>query len=61
MSFSFFNSANAQLVFLEPPENYNPKVEVAACFMKSKDQMLFLRRVPTKSEGEVWGIPGGKA
>jgi 8-oxo-dGTP pyrophosphatase MutT (NUDIX family) len=60
MSFFLSNSANAKLVFLEPPENYNPKIEVSACFMKSKDQVLFLKRVPKVSEGECWGIPGGK-
>jgi 8-oxo-dGTP pyrophosphatase MutT (NUDIX family) len=49
-----------RLVFLEPPENYNPKIEVSACFMKSKDQFLFLKRLPHKTEGEMWGIPGGK-
>ncbi len=49
-----------QLVFLQPPENYNPKLEVSACFMKLDDQFLFLKRVPKVSEGECWGIPGGK-
>jgi mutator protein MutT len=60
MSFFIFNSIKAQFVFLEPPENYKPKIEVATCFMKSKDQFLFLKRLPNKSEGDAWGIPGGK-
>lgn len=53
-------NTESQLVFLQPPENYNPKIEVSACFMKVNDQFLFLKRVPKISEGECWGIPGGK-
>jgi len=53
-------SASAQLVFEEPPEHFNPKVEVAACFLFDKDNVLFLKRQPHKPQGNTWGIPGGK-
>ena len=49
-----------QLVFQEPPVNYNPKVEVAACFITVAQNVLFMKRQPHKSEGNLWGIPGGK-
>jgi 8-oxo-dGTP diphosphatase len=49
-----------KLVFLEPPENFSPKVEVAACFITVKGNVLFMKRQPHRSEGEKWGIPGGK-
>ena len=54
------NTAYSRLVFQEPPENFNPKVEVAACFMTVNEKVLFLKRLPHKSEGSKWGIPGGK-
>lgn len=54
------SSASAQMVFQEPPENFNPRVEVAACFMEVNGKFLFMKRQPHKSEGNLWGIPGGK-
>lgn len=54
------SSLKAQLVYSKPPKNFNPKVEVAACFIKVQDQFLFLKRQSFKSEGNTWGIPGGK-
>jgi len=50
----------AKLVFEKPPENFNPKVEVAACFIHVGDQVLFVKRHPSGSEPDKWGIPGGK-
>lgn len=51
---------NDQLVFQEPPVNFNPKVEVAACFITVKENVLFMKRQPHRSEPNKWGIPGGK-
>ncbi len=56
----WFNTTFAHYVYLTPPENYQPKIEVAACFMIVSGQVLFLHRLPDKSEGNTWGIPGGK-
>ncbi len=53
-------SEKEKLVFQTPPENFNPKIEVAACFINVSDRVLFLKRVPSKTEGNLWGIPGGK-
>jgi 8-oxo-dGTP diphosphatase len=54
------NPHNARLVFQNAPENFSPKVEVATCFIVVDDKVLFLKRLPHKSEGDTWGIPGGK-
>jgi 8-oxo-dGTP diphosphatase len=54
------NMANGRLVFQQPPENFNPKVEIVGCFLTVKDNVLFLKRLPDKSEGSKWGVPGGK-
>jgi len=51
---------SAKLVFEKPPENFNPKVEVAACFITVKDNVLFIKRHAHCSEPNKWGIPGGK-
>jgi mutator protein MutT len=48
-----------QLVFQKPPENFNPKIEVAACFITVGEDVLFVKQQPRK-EGGKWGIPGGK-
>jgi len=55
-----FNPFNARLVFQGEPENFNPKVEVVACFIVVNNKVLFLKRLPYKSEGNTWGVPGGK-
>jgi len=51
---------SGQLVFQQPPENFNSKVEIVACFLTVNRNVLFLKRQPHKSEGNKWGIPGGK-
>ncbi len=50
----------SQIVFFSPPEHFHPKIEVAACFMKTGDEFLFLKGLARKDHGETWGIPGGK-
>lgn len=49
-----------QQVFKEPPENFNPKLEVAACFLSVDERVLFMKRQPHKTDGSLWGIPGGR-
>lgn len=50
----------AQLVFKDPPENFQPKMEVVGCFIKVGEQFLFLKQQPYDSEPNTWGVPGGK-
>lgn len=54
------NRASGKLVFQQLPENFNPKVEIVGCFLTVNDNVLFLKRLPHKSEGSKWGVPGGK-
>lgn len=48
------------LIFNDLPEDFIPKIEVAACFLKVGDEFLFLHRTANVSEPNKWGIPGGK-
>ena len=57
---SLFNPLNAQLVYQEEPEDFKPKVEVATCFIRANNEILFLKRLPFKPQGNTWGTPGGK-
>ena len=57
---SLFTPLNAQLVFQEKPEDFKPKIEVATCFIRVGDEILFLKRLPFKPQGNTWGTPGGK-
>lgn len=57
---NFFNLTNAQLVFSEPPNDFNPKMEVVGCFIVVGDHFLFLKQQPHDSEANTWGVPGGK-
>jgi len=49
------------MIYLEKPEDFNPKAEtVGCCFLHHQDKILLLHRQDFKSEGNRWGIPGGK-
>jgi mutator protein MutT len=56
----FTLSANAQIIYQTPPQNFIPKIEVSICFIKSGDKVLFLKRQSNKPEANTWGVPGGK-
>ncbi|MCE5317703.1 MAG: NUDIX hydrolase [Parachlamydia sp.] len=48
-------------VWKERPADFEPRFEIAACFLEREDgQLLFLHRLDNKSQGNTWGIPGGK-
>lgn len=47
-------------VFTLPPHDFQPHVEVAGCYCEYEDKVLFLKRHPSLSQGNTWGIPGGK-
>ncbi len=49
-----------ELIFQDPPENFQPKMEVVGCFVIVGDQILFLKQLPDDSEANAWGVPGGK-
>jgi mutator protein MutT len=43
------------------PRNFSSQNEVAGCFIKAGDQVLFLKRLLNKPQGNTWAIPGGKS
>ena len=48
-------------VYLEKPEDFNPKYTVVGCcYLHYQDKILLLHRRDNKAEGNRWGIPGGK-
>lgn len=49
-----------QIVFQEPPPNFSPVFEVAACYCECDQQILYLMRHPEKPQGGTWCVPGGK-
>lgn len=48
------------MIFLEPPLDFNPKMEVAACYITHKQKILYLHRHRNKSYGQKWDSAGGK-
>ena len=48
-------------VYLEKPEGFNQNAAVVGCcFIHHQDKILLLHRQDCKTEGNRWGIPGGK-
>jgi 8-oxo-dGTP pyrophosphatase MutT (NUDIX family) len=48
-------------VYLEKPDDFNPKYSVVGCcYLHYQDKILLLHRRDNKAEGNRWGIPGGK-
>lgn len=47
-------------VYKEPTEQFRPQIEVAALFIEHEGRILLLHRQEAKSQGNLWGIPGGK-
>jgi 8-oxo-dGTP diphosphatase len=47
-------------VYLEPTPQFKPRVEVATIYIEHDGQILLLHRQNNKSQGNKWGIPGGK-
>lgn len=50
---------SAQMVFLKPPEQFNPKFEIATCYLKYQDKILYAKRVSTSPWPYTWSLPGG--
>lgn len=53
-------STTFAIVYLEPPCDFNPKVEVVGCFMEYEGKILLLHRQDHKEHGNCWAVPGGK-
>lgn len=48
------------MIYQKKPENFNPKFEIVGCFLEYQDKILLLHRQDNTSQGNTWGIPGGK-
>lgn len=60
---SFFTVLTLQLssiTYTAPTPEFKPRIEVSAVYIEHKDHILLLHRHEHKSEGNKWGIPGGK-
>lgn len=47
-------------IYLQPTAQFKPRVEIAAVYIEHNGTILLLHRQPNKSQGNKWGIPGGK-
>lgn len=42
------------------PSKFKPLFETVGCFCEYKGEILLLKRLPEKPEGDKWGLPAGK-
>jgi 8-oxo-dGTP diphosphatase len=49
-----------QGIYLQPSPQFKPRIEIAAVFIEHQDLILLMHRQDRKSQGNKWGIPGGK-
>lgn len=47
------------IVHLSPPPNFNPKFQIAVCFIEHAGKYLFLLRQLWDVSGNKWCLPGG--
>jgi len=50
----------SEIVYLAPTPQFKPRFEIAAVYIEKDDLILLLHRQLNKSQGNKWGIPGGK-
>lgn len=48
------------IVYLKPTPQFKPRIEISAVYIENNNQILLLHRQDNKSQGNKWGIPGGK-
>ncbi|MBS3904291.1 MAG: NUDIX hydrolase [Simkania sp.] len=47
-------------VYREPSAQFKPRIEIVALYIEQGNKILLLHRQENKSQGNKWGIPGGK-
>jgi mutator protein MutT len=50
----------AAAIYLAPTPQFKPRREIAALYIENDGMILLLHRHTNKSQGNKWGIPGGK-
>ena len=53
-------SAVHGVIYHEPTEQFKPRIAIAALYIEFEGKILLLHRQEAKSQGNRWGIPGGK-
>ena len=48
------------MIYNEQPEDFVPDIEVVGCLIECESKILLLHRHDNKTEGNKWGLPGGK-
>ena len=48
------------MIYKKVPHNFQQRFEVASCFVEANGEFLLLHRRDDKSQGDKWGVPGGK-
>ena len=48
------------VIYLEPTAQFKPRFEISALYLEHNGLILLLHRHKHKSQGNKWGIPGGK-
>jgi phosphoglycolate phosphatase len=48
------------VIYMEPTPQFKPRIEISAVYIENNDNILILHRHNHKSQGNKWGIPGGK-
>ncbi len=55
------NEDGSVKIYAVMPSHFKPKIEVAACYARFKDEYLLLHRADTiRFHPSLWGVPGGK-
>lgn len=56
---SLVSQASAE-IYQQPTAQFKSRVAIAAVYVEYHDKILLLHRQDNKSQGNKWGIPGGK-
>lgn len=48
------------VIYQQPTSQFKPRFAIAAVYIEYEDKILLLHRQDHKSQGNKWGIPGGK-
>jgi mutator protein MutT len=56
----FLTAQASAVVYQQPTPQFKPHIEISAVYIEYRDKILLLHRQDNKSEGNKWGIPGGK-
>lgn len=56
----FLTSQASAVIYQQPTPQFHPRAAVAAVYIVYEDKILLLHRQDNKSQGNKWGIPGGK-